>query len=177
MNDSKISVRYAKALFESASEQKVLDHVRKDMEEVQSICAVSEFEYLVSNPVMKESDKCDALAKVLGEKIHPLSKALLDLVFKNGREQFIQAIARNFIGLYKKEKGIKSVTFSTATVVTNEIRTKVEKIIQEALNSPVELQSEKKDELIGGFVVRIEDQQYDASVATSLKKVRKQLLN
>ena len=177
MNDSKISVRYAKALLESAKEQNVLDQVRKDMEEVQIICTVPEFQYLVTTPVMKETQKSAALAKVLGDKVHPLSKALLDLVFKNGREFHIQGIARNFVRLYKQEKGIKSALFTTAIQSSKDVRSKIESIIKEAMNSQVELETETDQDLIGGFIIRIEDQQYDVSVATSLKKIKKQLLN
>jgi F-type H+-transporting ATPase subunit delta len=45
------------------------------------------------------------------------------------------------------------------------------------MNTSVELKVEENKELIGGFVIRIDDKQYDASVASSLKEVKKQLLN
>ena len=177
MNDSKISVRYAKALFESAKEKDVLDKVREDMEDVQKICLIPEFQYLIETPVMKESQKRDVLDTILGKSLHPLTISLLNMVFSNGRELFIQAIARNFIDLYKKNKGIKSATFISAAPVSEAMHAKVKKIIQKVVNSPVELKVEDNEELIGGFVIRIDNQQYDASVANSLKEVKKELLN
>ena len=177
MNDSKISVRYAKALFESAREKEVLDKVREDMEEVQNIFLIPEFQYLILTPVMKDIQKRNVLDKILGESLHPLTLSLLNMVFSNGRELFIQAIARNFIGLYKKNKGIKSATFTSAAPISEAMQAKVKKIIQKAVNSTIELEVEENKELIGGFVIRIDDQQYDASVANSLKEVKKQLLN
>jgi len=50
-------------------------------------------------------------------------------------------------------------------------------MIKETLKTSVELEMETKEDLIGGFVIRIDDQQYDASVAQSLRKVKKQLLS
>lgn len=176
MNDSKISVRYAKALFESASEKRVLDEVRRDMEDIQKICRLPEFQYLVSTPVMKESQKCDVIDSIFSKSIHPLSLSLLTLVFQNGRELFIEAIARNYVGFYKKSKGITTATFTTATVMPDSMHLQVKKIIEEALKSPVELKTEQKEDLIGGFLIRLDNQQYDASVSSSLKNVRKQLL-
>lgn len=176
MNDSKISVRYAKALFESASEKKVLDEVRRDMDEIQTICRLPEFQYLVTTPVMKESQKCDVINTILGKSIHPLSLSLLNLVFQNGRELFIEAIARNYVDFYKKSMGIKTATFTTAAPMPDSMHLQVKKIIEETLNSTVELKTEQKEELIGGFIIRLDNQQYDASVLSSLKSVRKQLL-
>jgi F-type H+-transporting ATPase subunit delta len=177
MNDSKISVRYARALFESALEKGILDTVRDDMESVREVTVIPEFQYLLVNPVMKETQKCAVMDELFKTRIHPLSLSLLNLVFKNGREQFIPAIARNFIDLFKKHKGIRSATLTSVTPVKEATRKKVEKLIREVMNTPVELQTDYNEELIGGFVIRIDDQQYDASVASSLKKVKKQLLN
>jgi len=39
------------------------------------------------------------------------------------------------------------------------------------------MQCESNDDLIGGFIVRVDNRQYDASVASSLKRVKKELLN
>lgn len=177
MNDSKISVRYAKALFESAMDQGILDTVRDDMESVREVTVIPEFQYLLVNPVMNETQKCAVMDELFKESIHPLSLSLINLVFNNGREQFIPAIARNFIDLYRKHKGIRSATLTSVTPVKETTRKKVEKLIRQVMNTPVELKTDHNEELIGGFVIRIDDQQYDASVATSLKKVRKQLLN
>jgi len=177
MNDSKISVRYARALFESARENDLLDEVREDMELVQKICLIPEFNYLINSPIIKMSQKLNVVDKIIGGKVQPLSLSLLYLVFKNGRELFISAISRNYIAQYKKFKGIKSATFTSAVSISDTMQSKVEKIIQKALNSPIELKAVKNKELIGGFVIQIDDQQYDASVANNLKKLKKQLLN
>ena len=176
MNESKISVRYAKALFESASEKGILDEVREDMEELQQVCVIPEFEYLVVTPVMKESQKCDVVHKIIGNKVNKLTLAMLDLIFRNGREQYLPAIARNYIDLYKKEKGIISASITSAAPLTDMARKQIEKIIRDAFKSPVELVAESNEKLIGGFIIRVDDQQYDASVATNLRKVKKQLL-
>ena len=177
MNDSKISVRYAKALFESALEKGILDKVREDMETVREVAKISEFQYMLITPVMKESEKNAVVDKIFKTSIQPLSLSLLTLVFKNGREQFIPAITRNFIDLYKKHKGIRSATFTSASAISAEMKKKVENIVTELVKTKVELKTEENKDLIGGFLIRIDDQQYDASVASSLRKVKKQLLN
>jgi F-type H+-transporting ATPase subunit delta len=177
MNESKISVRYAKALFESAKEKGLLDEVRKDILEVQVVSQIPEFNNMLTNPVIRESQKKSVLHSIFKNKIQALSLSLLDLVFKNGRESYIPGITRNFMDLYRKHKGIRSAVFTSARPVSDIIRKRVEDIIHKTLNAPIELKTQSDEELIGGFVIRLDDRQYDASVANSLKKIKKQLLN
>lgn len=177
MNDSKISVRYAKALFESALEMKILDQVKKDMVDVQIISRVPEFQKLLLSPIIKESQKNRILEELLKKRTQSLTMSFMSLLVKNGREQYIPAIARNFADLYRHHKGIKAATFITAVPVSDTTKEMVEKIIKEAMNSGVEMKSESNEDLIGGFIIRIENRQYDASVASSLKSVKKKLLN
>ncbi len=176
MNDSKISVRYAKALFESALEKNILEKVKEDMEDVQRVAELAEFQHLLVNPVVRESDKIRLFEEVFGKRIQALTHSLLVLVIQNGREVFIPGIARNYIRQYMNHKGIRSAVFTSATPMGDELKDRVGKVIGEALKSPVDLVTGADEDLIGGFVLRIEDMQYDASVAASLKKVKKQLL-
>ena len=176
MNESKISVRYARALFESAKEKGILDNIRKDMLQVQTVAQAPEFKYLLVSPVIKQSQKLKLLEQVLGGRVHQLTISLLALVVRNGREEYIPGIARYFVELYKKQKGILSATFTTASPTSTALMNKVKKVVEDTLKAPVELEAEDNKDLIGGFVIRIEDQQYDASVARSLNKVKKQLL-
>ncbi len=177
MNDSKISVRYARALFNSAVENKVPDKVRKDMDLVQKVCGISEFQYLLQSPVMKESVKINIVKGILEKDIDPLSLGLLELVFKNGREMYIPSIVRNYKDLYKKMKGIKSALLVTPEKLSKEQEQEILDKISKSLKTQVELETKEDEALIGGFLIRIDDQQYDASVSNSLKKIQKQLLN
>lgn len=177
MNDSKISVRYAKALFGSAAEKGILDEVRKDMLQLQEICKLDDFDYFLRSPVMKGSQKYKVMNAILRDSVQPLTMALFDLVLKNSRELYLPGVARNFEVQYKKHKGIKSAVLVSATTLDNAIKEKLAKVLKETLDSKIELTAEKNKELIGGFVIRIDDQQYDASVASKLKKIEKQLLN
>jgi F-type H+-transporting ATPase subunit delta len=177
MNDSKISVRYAKALFESALEKKILDPVRNDMVDVETISNVTEFQTLLLSRIINESQKNKILDKLLKNSVQSLTMSFMNLLIKNGREQYIPSIARNFAELYRQHKGIKEVTFITAAPVSDSINERVEKVIKEAMKSKVEMKSDSNEDLIGGFLIRIENMQYDASVASSLKNVKKELLN
>ncbi len=52
MNDSKISVRYSKALFQSALEKNILDKVNQDMVFISEICKNPEAKELLQSPII-----------------------------------------------------------------------------------------------------------------------------
>ncbi len=176
MNESKISVRYARALFESAKGKDLLDEVRGDMDEILKVSRVNEFNELLLSPIIQPAQKLRIMEQVLSAQVGELTLSLLKLVLRNGREEYIPGIARYFTALYKQYKGIVSATFTTAKPVSKALRDKVRKAAEDTLETSIEMVADEKEALIGGFVLRIEDQQYDASVARSLNKVKKQLL-
>ena len=176
MNDSQISVRYAKALFQSASEQQLLDRVNMDMEVLTSTCKLEDFQYMLVVPTLQPSQKIKLLASIFEKHFTKISLSMMDLVVKNKREAYLPGIARNFMDLYRKEKGIRTATLVTAQSVDESAMEGIRALIRKAYDTEVELSSSVDDDVIGGFVLTIEDMRYDASVASNLRKLKKQLL-
>ena len=92
------------------------------------------------------------------------------------REAYLEGIARNFRDLYRKKQGIQSASLVTATPVDEGARKAILDLIKKTYAAQVELSASVDEEVIGGFVLTIGDMQYDASVANSLKQMKKQLL-
>ncbi len=176
MNESQISVRYAKALFQSASEQQILDKVYEDMEVLNSTCKLEEFQYMLVVPTLQPSQKIKVLRSIFEKQVSKITLAMLDLVVKNKRELYLPGIARNFMDLYRREKGIRKASLVTAQSVDESAVEGIRALIRKAYNSEVELSASVNDDVIGGFVLTIEDMRYDASVASNLRKLKKQLL-
>jgi len=176
MNESQISVRYAKALFQSAAEQKKLDAVYEDMELLSDTCRLEDFQYMLTMPSLQVSQKCQLIDALFKKHLSELSLSMINLVIKNKREIYLSGIARNFSDLFRKSKGIKTASLVTAAPVEDTSMKAIRDLIKKAYDSDVELSSSVDEDVIGGFVLTIEDLQYDASVASSLKKLKKQLL-
>ena len=176
MNESQISVRYAKALFQSAAEQGLLDQVYEDMEVLTSTCKLEDFQYMLEVPTLQPSQKIKLLANIFEKQFSKISLSMINLVVKNKRESFLPGIARNFKGLYRKEKGISTASLVTAQKVDESALDGIRKLIKKAYDSEVEMTATVDGDVIGGFILTIEDMRYDASVASNLKKLKKQLL-
>jgi F-type H+-transporting ATPase subunit delta len=176
MNESQISVRYAKALFESASDRKVLDKVYRDMELLGDTCRLEDFQYMLTVPTLQPSQKFGIMDSILKDYISEVSLSLIKLVVQNRRELYLPRIARNFMDLYRKNKGISSATLVTAGQVDEGTLKRIRGLIAKAYDSEIELGTSVDKELIGGFVLTVEGLRYDASVASNLQKMKKQLL-
>ena len=176
MKVGKIAVRYARALFLSAREQGILDDVRKDMEMIlTAVSDLAEVKSLLESPVVETRKKTAILVSIFEGKIGDLALDFIRLVTGNSREEYLAAICRHYIKLYKEEKGIKMTSIETATPLTDTIRMEMVAIITRAFNAEIELKEEVKKELIGGFVLRVEDKQLDSSVKGKLGRIKKEL--
>jgi F-type H+-transporting ATPase subunit delta len=175
MNDSKISVRYSRALFESAVEKKVLDRIYQDMIFILEVCSLNEMKELLENPVIRPSKKKEILRKVFEGNIEELTVSLVNLVVNNEREAFLPAIARVFIKETKEYRGITESVLTTAIKIDDKIRKQITDLISGIFKTKVELKEMVDKDIIGGFVLRIEDNLIDASIRTKLRKIEKEL--
>ncbi len=177
MNQSKISVRYAKALFEFASERGVLDTVIADVKLLsKSLNEIAELAEVFQNPIVKPSKKKSFVSALLTGKVSKEMIDFLNLVIANNREIYIQDILRNVLDIYRKKAGITAVTLTSATPLSAEQQSSIVDLVKKGKNTEVELQTNIDPSLLGGFVLRVEDMQYDASVKTRLKQVKNELM-
>lgn len=177
MDQSAIAVRYAKAFFATAVEKDLLEILKTDIELVFSVCNESaDFILLLESPVIKTSKKSELISSIFSEKVNKLTLNFLMLIITNKREVHIPGICRNFLELTRKNQGIKSALLTLASEINSESIKKIEDLLSKELNATIELSTKIKPEIVGGLVLRIDDKQYDASVATQLKKIKQKLL-
>jgi len=177
MDQSKINIRYAKAFFLLAKEKNLTVELRKDAKIIANVCETSsDFIILLESPVVKTSNKVKALKSIFEGKVNPLMVNFLTLIAENNREKYIPGIFRNLEDLYRQEEGIKSVVLTSAQPMDEAVVLQIGKILEKELNAKVEMTQKVNEELIGGYVVRFDDKQYDASIATQIKKIKEKLL-
>jgi F-type H+-transporting ATPase subunit delta len=176
MNDSKISVRYSRALFEAALDKKIIDKVNNDMVLISEVCKTPEAKEFLDNPVIPPSKKLAILHKMFEGKVEAVTLSLMGLVVKNGREAFLPGIARVFITETLKYKGITEAVLTSAVPVSPEIRKQITDLVSDTFSTKVDLKEIVNPDIIGGFVLRIGDNFIDASIKKKLRKIRKELL-
>jgi F-type H+-transporting ATPase subunit delta len=177
MDESAISVRYAKAIFSLANEKDFLADLKNDMDLIADVCNHSvEFNLLLKSPVVATSKKISIIRQIFKGKIHEITMNFLELVTRKKREIYIPSMSRNTLALIRKEKNIKTAVLTTAKPLDEKLLQKAKKIFEDELKTEVELSARESPHIIGGLILRIDDKQYDASIATQLKKIKQEMM-
>ncbi len=177
MNDSLITVRYARALFLLAKEKGLLVRYKADIEKVADVCRKStEFIRFLNNPVIRTSKKTALFSEIFADSVHEGTLKFLNLILENNREVYLPGICRDFLSLTREEMGIKTAVITTASEFSEKATGKIKKALEKAFHSKIELTRKTNKRIIGGMILQIEDKQLDASLATQLRKIRTTLL-
>jgi F-type H+-transporting ATPase subunit delta len=176
MDRNRVTVRYARALFETAQEQQATDDVYNNIKLLfQALSQHYVFNEFVSNPGLLPNVKLKKVKAVFSQNFHPLTNRFLDLVFTSNRENYLKDICRNFIEMVKVSKGIISARLVTASDLDNELISAITSKFEQQTKATIEMEAAIDPDLIGGFVFTIDGWQYDASIASKLKAISKQL--
>lgn len=175
MNESKISVRYSRALFQSAVEKKQLDKVYQDMIFISVICKIDEVKEVLDSPIIVPSKKRIILHAILEKDIENITLSLVDLLIKNGRESHLPAVSRVFRDETLRYRGVTQTYLTTAVPVNDKIRKQITDLISSVFKTKVDLQENIDSGIIGGFILKVNDNYIDSSVRNKLRKIKKGL--
>jgi len=177
MDQSKINVRYAQAFFSLAKEKDLIRELQRDAVLISSVCkTISDFMILIESPVISTSAKMKAIKSIFEGKVNPYSLKFLVLITENNREKYIPGIFRNLEELYRKSEGIRTAILTTAKPLEEASIEQIRQSIISEFGGKVAIDQVINDEIIGGFVLRVDDNQYDASIASQLKKIKEKLI-
>jgi len=143
---------------------------------ISEICKDPLTKEFLHSPIIAPSKKEAIFHKMLEGNVEKLTLSLLDLIVKNGRESFIPAIARNFIHETKKFKGITESVLTTAVKIDENLKKQITDLISGIFKTTVELKETIDPEIIGGFILQIDDNYINASIKNKLRKIKKGLI-
>ena len=171
-----ISMRYARALLKSATDQKLEDAVYQEMMTVaKSFLDVPALRHTIDNPMLSKDKKEALLLVAAGEKPCELTKAFIALVLKEDRENVMQFMANSYITLYRKQKNVIRGKLTTAARVSVETEQKMRQMVESKTNGTVEFETEVDPDIIGGFILEYDTFRMDASVKSKLNTILTQL--
>ena len=170
MDEGLISRRYAKALLKFAQDRGTTDQIYEEVKKFEeNFVSHPELQKALLNPVLSAKDKESLLAAAVGRFVR--------LVIHNRREAYIRSIYLMYQELYRELKQIAQVRIITAMELNEEAIGKIKSLILQKAGQEVEFIHEVDPSIIGGFIVRVDSMQLDASVNKELKLLRLKLLN
>ncbi len=176
---SKAGARYAKSLLDLSKEQNAVEEVKNDMVFFEKIVDDnSELEAILKNPIVPLDKKQGILEGIFGSNVHAISNSFFQLVVKKGRSSILFDTAKQFVQQYNAIKGIVTAEVTSASALTDANRTEIVALVKKELAASEVVLKEKVDPaLIGGFILKVGDKQFDASLASGLTKLKKEFAN
>ena len=180
MNQGLIPNRYAKALYEFAAEkgsdELVFGHMQKLADAFASEPALVK---AVSNPFVSRADKIQLLFSSSGTTADDMVMSrFMDLLADNNRLDMARDIALAYLKIYRREHNIRLVSVTSAAPLAKAEEDRLKQLVQRHLGTATMEYTHAVDpDLIGGFVVTIDNEKLDASVANELKELRLKLLS
>ena len=167
-----ISVRYARALLKSATDQKLEDAVYQEMQLlVKSYAEVPQLRQTIDNPMLSKDKKEAVLLTAVGGEPTALTKAFIALVLKEDREPVMQFIANSYVTLYRQQKNVIRGRLITAARVSAQTEQKMRQMVESKTNGTVEFETEVNPDIIGGFILEYDTYRMDASVKAKLNNI------
>jgi F-type H+-transporting ATPase subunit delta len=175
MSGNRAAIRYAKAVLQQAKEVNLADVVFSDMQCVfNTIKASKELQNMLKSPLIKGNDKKEALLEIFKDNSEE-TKSLIRVLVDNKRTNLLTDVSKNYIELHNDEKGVKIAQVTTAVPLSDELEQKVLTKIKELTGSnKVTLENNIDESILGGFILRIGDLQYNASIANNLSNIKRE---
>lgn len=173
---SKAGARYAKSLLDLSKEQSTVEEVKNDMVFFEQVVDDnSELEAILKNPIVPLDKKQGILQGIFGGKVHAITASFLKLVVNKGRSAILYDTAKQFVQQYNEINGIVTAEVTSASPLTDANKAEVISLVKKELNASQVLIKEKVNaDLIGGFILKVGDRQFDASIASGLTKLKKE---
>ena len=177
MTGSRAAIRYAKAILNMAQTTGAAAQVNDDMALVaQTINENNELREFINSHTIKAAVKENALKEIFANT-QTITQGLFHLLHENKRFSILHAIANQYKAQLDVANGVEEATVTTAVEITPELQEKVLAKIKEFSDKKITLKNVVDPSIIGGFIIRIGDKQYNASVANRLLTLKRELSN
>ncbi len=177
MSGTRAAIRYAKAILEIAESKSVASNVGTDMTLIAStINSNAELNGFIQSPTIKVEQKESALLEVFANT-NAVTKSLFHLLYENKRFEILASIALEYNKLLDIMNGVQVAKVTTAIPMDAALEAKVLAKIATFSNKKITIESTVDPSIIGGFILRIGDEQYNGSVANRLQVLKRELSN
>ena len=177
MADFRVLHRYATSLLETAIEKNNLEVVTNDIQLLDKTLEQSnQLELMLESPVIRPELKLKILSEIFEKKISKETMKFVEFIVSKKREELLKDIGNRFLELRDEHLGIANVEVTAATEFTSEQKSVLQEKLETMLNKKVRLNFKTEQDLVGGFIAKVGDTLYDASIKHQLELLRKQFL-
>lgn len=173
MREDTIARIYADALMQAAEEK---GQRTKVLDELTSIAflldAHGDFRLFLESPQIDKGEKKKVVDSLFRDRLGPMTLNFLNVLLQKNRQYLLKRIASQFEALNDEKEGIRQVTITSSRPVSSELREEFVRRLEQALGTKIKLAVEVNPSLLGGIIIRYEDQVLDGSIRKKLEDLR-----
>ena len=174
---SRAAIRYAKAILETAVSSGKANQVNDDMKSIiNAVNSSADLKDFLASPIITSEVKMNVLSEIFGS-VQADTKSLFRLLQENKRFQILEAIATQFNAQFDEMNGVEVAKVTTAFPITAELEAKILAKAKAISTKKITIQNTVDPSIIGGFILRIGDKQYNASVSNRLQELKREFSN
>lgn len=168
------ALRYATAFVDIAESQNKIDSVEKDLNDLESMVQGSEdLQKLMNSPLISQEEKIKAVQAIGAKaKFQDVTVNFLSLLAQNSRLNMVLQIMNAVRAEISRRRGEISAQIQTAFKLSKEQEKALQESLAKAVGQAVAINVEVKQDLIGGMVVTVGSQMFDASVKRKLERLK-----
>ena len=151
MNTGVISTRYARALLKYVTSTGRADEV------------YAQVKSLLGDPSATPSE------------LEPELGRFVQLVVSKGRRELLREMLTSFAEQYRHSRGIKVARLTTA-VPSADLEERLKSLLCERTGCTLEMETRVNPDIIGGFILKVDDLMLDASVSRQIELIRRQFI-
>lgn len=171
---SRAAQRYAKAIWSLAKDKNQTEQVNGEMKLIaNSLASNEDLSRAIKSPAIKPAVKQKTLLEVF-KNSGEITSGLFGVLMENKRIDLLDEVAKKYTLLFNEKNNIQVATVTTAVELTPEMEEKVMSKVHELTGGNASLVNKIEPEILGGFILRIGDLQYDASISGNLSRLRRE---
>ena len=169
MKSTRTAFRYAKATLAYANENKFSDKVAEEMQELIELHESSrQLNGLLSNPFLPNTKKQSILRSIVPNP-SDVTQKLLSLLISNNRLFLLKEVAKSYINLFNEQQGELNATVISAIPLTQNLEKQIHGKLEDFSGKKISLLNKIDKSLLGGFILKIGDMEFNSSLAYKLK--------
>ncbi len=172
---STIARPYAQAVFRLAQEQNDLAKWSDALQTAAVIVGDPTMQALIRNPKVTKQQLISLIEELAGKHLDDLGQNLIRLLVENHRLLYLPEVAALYETYRKEAEHIVDAQVITAFPLDDEQQRRIADALKARLGRTVTLHQTVDESLLGGVIIRTEDQVIDGSVTAQLDKLARAL--
>ncbi|MBQ3022837.1 MAG: F0F1 ATP synthase subunit delta [Clostridia bacterium] len=170
-----LAMTYAHSLFSLAEDEGLVDKIYEELISISKIFSENpDYEVLLDSPTIPAEKRFELIDEAFNPYMEYVTN-LIKILCEKRRIHILRDCVKEYDKLYYEKLGIKRVTAITATKLSDELREKLIKKLEQEWGKKVELAQKVDPSILGGIVLRTDNSQTDASVRTKLEQLKAQI--